>query len=188
MCISSAMSATVWAVYRPYRTHWDINSHWTMHICLKLVQVLQIAASLFVLHFVLDMPIWWQANCPCCGNWKMVMPDEIGCYSCRNDWLYWEKKWAKTTNCMLMLATKSLHDNPKWCPLLFEKCCACICIFRWEVAPIHAGECSICQSNLRSTRAHNMETIAIHWGQQGSTLGPTGIHTGANRDPHRDPQ
>jgi hypothetical protein len=43
----------------------------------------------------------------------MVMPDAIGCYSCWDDWLLWEKKWAKTTDCMLMLATKSLRDNPK---------------------------------------------------------------------------
>ena len=90
-----------------------------MHICLKLVQVLQLAASLFVLHFVLDMPTWLWAHCPCCGKWMQFiagerMPDEY-CYSCWMLWIdwYWEKKWATTRDCMLMLATKSLQDNPK---------------------------------------------------------------------------
>ena len=89
----------------------------TMHICLQLDQVLQLAASLFVLHFVLDMPIWWVDRCPGCGNWtqymalELCMPDEYYCYNCWDDWF--EKKWARTRDCMLMLATKSLQDNPK---------------------------------------------------------------------------
>ena len=48
----------------------------------------------------------------------------------------------------------------------------CICILRWEVAPIHAGGCSILLGNLRSTCAPLI----------GSTLGPIGIHTCSESD------
>jgi hypothetical protein len=93
-----------------------------MHVCLKLVQVLQIAASLFVLHFVLDMPM---RCCPCCKEWtetKFTGPDDEyrcciwDCVSLRIDWAILrqlEMKWARTKDCLLMLATNSLHDNPK---------------------------------------------------------------------------
>ena len=40
--------------------------------------------------------------------------------------------------------------------------CVCICILRWEVAPIHVGGCSILLGNLRSTCAPNRDP---HWGQ-----------------------
>jgi len=88
---------------------------------LKLAQVLQLAASLFVLHFVLDMPITWSwARCPCCDIWIQFIagarePDEW-CYRCWMLWLDWyaEKKWAITRAYIVMLARKSLQDNPKW--------------------------------------------------------------------------
>ena len=35
-------------------------------------------------------------------------------------------------------------------------------IFRWEVAPMHAGGCSILLGNLRGTCAPNRDP---HWGQ-----------------------
>ena len=61
--------------------------------------------------------------------------------------------------------------------------CVCICILRWEVAPIHAGGCSILLGNLRSTRApligiHTGAHRHPHRGQQAHTLKPIGIHTG----------
>ena len=72
---------------------------------LKLAQVLQLAASLFVLHFVLDMPM---RCCPCCKEWietKFTGPDDeyrCGIWDCvilRIDWAILrqlEMKWART--------------------------------------------------------------------------------------------
>jgi len=66
-----------------------------------------------------DMPLYRWDNCPGCGDWSVLplegLQEEYYCFYCWNEWLYWEKKWAKTTDCMLMLAAKSLSrmDNPK---------------------------------------------------------------------------
>ena len=44
--------------------------------------------------------------------------------------------------------------------------CACICLFRWEVAPIQEG-------------------VAFCWATLGAHVLLIGIHTGAHRHPHR---
>ena len=97
-----------------------------------------IAASLLVLlYFVLEMALkrrrgtpvakgtWVQ--CPCCKVWmKMLTTKEraeiadlwqnSNCY-CGNCWRWWiEWQWEMTRDCMLMLATRSLQDNPNDVP------------------------------------------------------------------------
>jgi hypothetical protein len=97
---------------------YDAGSPLTMHVCLKLAQVL--AASLHVCSSLclLDMPIrraW--ARCPCCEKWIQFIPGcrepDEWCYFCERLWEDWyaKKKWARTVDCMLMLATNSLRDN-----------------------------------------------------------------------------
>ena len=71
---------------------------------------------------LLDMPIrraW--ARCPCCEKWIQFTPGcrepDEWCYFCERLWEDWyaKKKWARTVDCMLMLATNSLRDNHyKW--------------------------------------------------------------------------
>ena len=76
---------------------------------------------------LLDMSIWWMDRCPGCGNvtvfmaLELCMPDEYYCYNCWDDWF--EMKWARTRDCMLMLATKSLQDrqSQKWCAFYNSK-------------------------------------------------------------------
>ncbi len=75
------------------------------------------------LHFVMDDPIisWW-ADCPCCWKRIQIISDRwkpvVYCYNCWKWWIdwHWEMKWAGTRDCMLMLATRSVQDNPHAAP------------------------------------------------------------------------
>ncbi len=65
------------------------------------------------------MSSWWTA-CDYCFEWMMVYDtqdfdfDQEGIY-CADCWRWWHVEicWPATMDCMLMLATKSLQDNPK---------------------------------------------------------------------------
>ena len=76
ICVLSCFRLCLWVCVCVY----EAGSPWTMHVCLKLAQVLQLAASLFVLHFVswtcryggwtaaLAVGTWlcsWHLSCVC---------------------------------------------------------------------------------------------------------------------------
>ena len=60
---------------------YEAGSHCTMHICLKLVQVLQLAASLFVLLLCLGHALLLVAMamgpCPCCKVWMKILTTKL---------------------------------------------------------------------------------------------------------------
>ena len=142
---------------------------------MQLFRVLELAPSFFVRHFVLDMPMW-LAHCTCCGRLSQITGDvptleNVYCFSC---WKWWyemhaEVWWAATRAYVVMQRS----GESKCCALVRKRHMAftavhggrlhegefqthvyahvCICILRWEVAPIHAGGWSILLGNLRST-------------------------------------
>ena len=128
--VACALRVSEWFAF----VFWNVSNYVfeCFHMCMQLFRVLELAPSFFVLHFVLDMPMRW---CHCCKKWietKFTGPDEKyrcsfwDCVILRIDWAIsrqLEMKWARTTDCMLMLATKSLQDrqSQKWCAFYNSK-------------------------------------------------------------------
>ena len=89
---------------------------------MQLFRVLELAPSFFVLHFVLDMPMW-LAHCACCGRLSQITGDvptleNVYCSSC---WKWWyemhaEICWPATSAYIVMLAYCSVQENPNAVP------------------------------------------------------------------------
>ena len=79
-------------------------------------------------YFVLDMPsLWyrWQwSQCPCCSRWTKILTCQETTFRnayCGACWRWWRDMhqyiwWPSTVACMVMLATRSVQDNPHAVP------------------------------------------------------------------------
>ena len=67
--------------------------------------------------------MWWYSweQCDCCSSWMKVwsIQEFTGHFGeeviyCADCWRWWHVEicWPATRDCMLMLATRSLQDNP----------------------------------------------------------------------------
>ena len=125
--IHQALHVACLAVSPAYLFHRFVASH--LAYLLQLVQGLQLAVPLKVnlqlscmsmLHHSRHSPTGWYSltACDCCSSWMKVYCikdfDEEGIY-CADCWRWWHVEicWPATMDCMLMLAKKSLQDNPK---------------------------------------------------------------------------
>ena len=84
------------------------------------VQVLELAVSLFIPNFVLDMPMWWVRKCSCCHGWAHGygdLPEGEDSVYCHRCWKWWydmhaEVWWPVRRAYIVMLARCSVQDNP----------------------------------------------------------------------------